>query len=234
MVEQTRGEILQWFAGEGTVGTYKKRFGVGKMVSKQNAKLMLHSLASFVRLSGYRGLLILFDEAERAYSVMRKAALRNAHNNLLSLINNIESLAGLFLLYATTPDFYTDPKHGIVIYGALQGRIGKPEDRRPRALDRIWNLDAVETTIEEYQTSATKIRSVYLTAYPEVEAEMPSEERVRQMVAQLRDIHPNMSAVRFWRVLVTAVVVDFDDHLEGEAREPEQLYEDVMDKLREE
>lgn len=62
---------------------------------------------------------------------------------------------------------------------------------------------------------------------------MPRVDRVRETVAHLRDIHPNMSAVRFWRVLVTAVVIDFDDHLEGEAREPEQLYEDVMDRLRE-
>jgi hypothetical protein len=34
--------------------------------------------------------------------------------------------------------------------------------------------------------------------------------------------------------LVTATVGDFDDHLEGEARPTEKLYEDVMDKLREE
>ena len=121
IVEQTRAEILQYFSGEGTVGNYRKRFGVSKMVSKENAKLMLQSLAGFVRLSGYRGLLILFDEAEQAYSVMRKSALRDAQNNLLSLINNIESLNGLFMLYATTPDFYTDPKHGIVTYGALSG-----------------------------------------------------------------------------------------------------------------
>ena len=123
-IEQTRGEILQWFSGEGTVGSYRNRFGVSKMISKENAKLMLQSLACFVRLSGYKGLVILFDEAEQTYSVMRKTALRQAHNNLLSLINNIESLPGLFLIYATTPDFFSDPKHGIVIYGALAGRIG--------------------------------------------------------------------------------------------------------------
>ncbi len=136
-VAQTREEILQWFSGEGSLGQYRKRFGVSKMVSKENAKLMLQSLAGFVRQAGYRGLVILFDEAEQAYSVMRKSALRDAQNNLLSLINNIESLSGLFMVYATTPDFYTDPKHGIDTYGALAGRIGKPEQRPPRALDTL-------------------------------------------------------------------------------------------------
>lgn len=234
IVEQTRAEILQWFSGDGTIGNFRKRFGVSKMVSKENAKLMLQSLAGFVRLSGYRGLLILFDEAEQAYSVMRKSALRDAQNNLLSLINNIESLNGLFLLYATTPDFYTDPKHGIVTYGALSGRIGKPEQRHPRALDTIWNLDAVETTLADYQAAAKKIREVYATAFAEAESKLPADKDVQEKVAELFRIHPSLAAIRFWRLLVTALITDFDDHLEGEVRPTEKLYDDVMARLKEE
>lgn len=233
MIEQTRGEILQWFSGEGTIGLYRRRFGVSKIVSKENAKLMLQSLAGFVRLSGYRGLLILFDEAEQAYSVMRKSALKDAHNNLLSLINNIEMLPGLFLIYATTPDFYTDSKHGIVIYGALAGRIGKPEQRSPRGLDTIWNLDAVETKLEDYQAAAKKIRDVYARAFPEATSAIPDENYVDQKVTELFRIHPSLAAVRFWRLLVTALITDFDDHLEGEIRPTEKLYDDVMERLRE-
>lgn len=233
LIEQTRGEIVQWFGGEGTVGSYRKRFGVSKIVSRDNAKVMLQSLAGFVRLSGYRGLLILFDEAEQAYSVMRKSALKDAHNNLLSLINNIEALPGLFLIYATTPDFFSDPKHGIVIYGALAGRIGKPEDRNPRALDTVWNLDAVETTLADYQDAAMKIRDVYLLGYPQAAAAIPSENDVSKKVEELYRKHPSLAAVRFWRLLVTVVITDFDDHLEGDVRSTDKLYDDVMDRLRE-
>lgn len=233
VVEQTRGEILQWFSGEGTVGSFRKRFGVSKIVSKENAKSMLSSLAGFVRLSGYKGLLILFDEAEQAYSVMRKSALRQAQNNLLSLINNVESLPGLFLIYATTPDFYTDPKHGIVIYGALSGRIGKPEAHPPRALDTIWNLDAVETNLEDYQEAARKIRAVYALAYPDAEKDLPKDDTVANKVEELFRMHPSLAAVRFWRLLVSALITDFDDHLEGEPRATDKLYDDVMDRLRE-
>jgi hypothetical protein len=234
IVEQTRAEILQWFRGEGTIGNYRKRFGVSKIVSKENAKLMLQSLACFVRLSGYRGLLILFDEAEQAYSVMRQSALRDAQNNLLSLINNIEALSGLFLLYATTPDFYTDPKHGIVTYGALSGRIGKPDQRQPRALDTIWNLDAVETTLADYQAAATKIRAIYATAFPEATPLLPSDKALEAKVAELFRRHPSLAAIRFWRLLVTALITDFDDHMEGETRPTERLYDDVMARLKEE
>jgi hypothetical protein len=231
--EQTRAEILQWFSGEGSIGNYRKRFGINKMVSKDNAKVMLQSLASFIRLSGYRGLLILFDEAEQSYSVMRKSALKDAQNNLLSLINNIESIPGLFLLYATTPEFYTNPKYGIVIYGALAGRIGKPEERPPRALDTVWNLDAVETTLDDYKTAARKIRDVYVSAYPEAFAKLPSEAQVEEFVAELHAMHPSLSAVRFWRVLVTALVSYFDDYFEDDVRTADKLYDDVMDRLKE-
>lgn len=232
--EQTRAEILQWFSGEGSVAMYRRRFEVNKIVSKDNAKLMLQSLAGFVRLSGYKGLVILFDEAEQAYSIMRKSSLRDAHNNLLSLINNIEALNSLFLIYATTPDFFTDPKHGIVIYGGLSGRIGKPEQRQPRALDTVWNLDEIVTDLSNYQTAANKIRNIYASAYSEAASELPTEAEVKTFVKELFDIHPALSGVRFWRVLVTALLTHFDDHLEGEIRSAETIYDDVMDRLREE
>ncbi len=141
IIEQNRGEILQWFSGEGTIGYFRKQFGVSKIVSRDNARaIMLPSLAGFIRLSGYKGLVILFDEAEQSYSVMRRSDLRAAHNNLLSLINCIDSLQGLYLLYATTPDFYTDPVHGIINYGALFDRIGKPEDHPPPMLQRGYGI----------------------------------------------------------------------------------------------
>lgn len=231
--EQSRAEILQWFSGEGSIGNYRKRFGVNKIVNKDNAKLMLQSLAGFVRLSGYKGLLILFDEAEQAYSIMRKSALRDAHNNLLSLINNIESLTGLFLIYATTPDFFLDPKHGIIIYGALSGRIGKPEEREPRALDTIWNFDELQTDLSDFQTVAKKISLVYSSAYPEAAELLPSGEQIEKFVDDLYSIHPSLSAVRFWRILVTALIAHFDDCMDGDVRPTEELYYDTMDKLRE-
>lgn len=234
IVEQQRGEILQWFSGEGTVGTFRKRFGVSKMVTKENARVMLQSLAQFVRLCGYNGLVILFDEAEQAYSLMRKSALRTAHDNLRSLIDNVEALPGLFLIYATTPDFYSDPKHGIVIYGALAGRIGKPENRPPRARELIWNLDAVQPTTQEYVAAAGKIRDIYLTGFPQDAQRLPSSAKLDKFVQELCKIHPSLSAVRFWRVLVTGVIAHIDDHLEGEVRPAQELYDNVIDRLREE
>jgi hypothetical protein len=233
IIEQKRDELLQWFSGEGTVGQWRKNYGVNKIVSKDNAKLMLQSLAAFVQLVGYSGLMILFDEAEMSYSIMRKSSLRDAQNNLLHLLNNVSELAGLFLLYATTPDFYTDPKHGIVIYGALATRIGKPSDRPPKALENVWNLDAVDFTVEQYQEAARKILAVYAAAYSGIEEELPDESTVNKFVAEMHELHPSLSQVRFWRVLTAATVKMLDDVMQGEEPVTSQTYGDVMADLRE-
>lgn len=232
----TRSEIAQWFSGEGRLADFRKRFGVNKMVTKENARLMLQSLAAFVRLMGYAGLVILFDEAEQAYSLMRKASLREAHNNLLSLINNIENIPGLFLVYATTPDFYTDPKHGIDIYGALAGRIGKPEQRPPRAFETVWNIDAESPSLTNYQDVAQRIAAIYRDAYlvdDEPLLQQLEPETLNLWVSELYEMHPSLSAVRFWRVLIAALVSHFDQVMEGEVYTAEQTYDDVMDRLRE-
>ena len=233
ILAQKQDEILQWFSGEGMVGQWRRAYGINKLVNKGNAKLMLQSLAAFVRLVGYEGLVILFDEAERSYSSMRKSALRDAHNNLLHLINNVSDLSGLFLLYATTPDFYNDPKHGIVIYGALAGRIGEPNERLPRAVDNVWNLDAIKFSLAQYQEVAAKIRKIYLAAYPASEGSLSDLTTLNDFVTKLDKAHPSLARVRFWRVLTKATVERLDDAMEGVERAPSEVYNDVMDELRE-
>lgn len=231
-VENERGRLLQWFAGEGTMALYRK-LGIQKLVNRSNARLMLQSLNRFTTHIGYRGLLILFDEAEMSYSTMRKSNLKQAHNNLLHLINSIDETEGLFLIYATTPDFYIDERHGITIYGALAQRIGKPEDRPPRPLDRIWNLDQVKSSLSDHLNAASKIRSIYITAYPEFAEAVPSEAELQDYAGKLLEAHPEFSRVSEWRILVSGTVEVLDARVQGEEVPPaEQVHDDIMEKLR--
>lgn len=231
-LENTRGQLLQWFAGEGTMGIYRK-LGLQKVVNRANARLMLQSLSRLTTHIGYRGLVILFDEAEMSYSTMRKSNLKQAHNNLLHLINSIDETEGLFLIYATTPDFYIDERHGITIYGALAQRIGKPEERPPRPLDRIWNLDHVESSLDDHLTAACKIRCIFVTAYPDFADFVPPEAELREYVTELMEAHPEFSRVSKWRVLVTGTVEALDARVQGEELPPaEQMHDDIMEKLR--
>jgi hypothetical protein len=234
MLEDRRGRIMQWFSGEGTIGAYRKEFGVQKLVNRSNARLLLRSLGRYAIHAGFTGIVVLLDEAEMSYSVMRKSELKKAHNNLLHLINSIEESPGLFLVYATTPDFYTDERHGIQIYGALAQRIGRPEEHPPRALDRVWNLEYVQPDLADYRAAARKIRGLYTTAYPEYEKAISDEGALDVFVAELLEVHPRFSAVGFWRVLVKGVIELFERQVEGdEVPSAAQLHDDIIDELKE-
>jgi len=225
--------MIEWFAGAKATSSFKKRYKISKVLTPQNVRMMLRSLAAFARLAGYKGILVLFDEAEQSYSVMRKAALRQAQNNLLLLINNIQALNGFFLIYATTPDFYTDPRHGIEIYGALAQRIGTPRETSPRALDLVWNFDAIEYQIEDFQAVAQKIAAIYKEAYDVRITDFPSDDEICEEVKFLFAKHPNFAALRFWRLMISYLITQFDDILEGNQRDAEERYIDVIETLRE-
>jgi hypothetical protein len=156
----------------------------------------------------------------------------------MSLINGIDELKGLFLLYATTPDFYSDPKHGIVIFPALATRIGRPEEYPPKASDRVWNLDEVEIELKDYQLVAIKILKIFICAYPEVEETIPNEQAIKDFVENLYGEYSAFSGVRFWRILFTALIDTLDNILEGEDIEIEEIdysetIENIMNKLKE-
>ena len=232
-LEDRRGQILQWFSGEGTISLYRREFNVQKLVNRANARLMLQSLSRFSVFAGYRGLVILLDEAEMTHSIMRKGSLKQAHNNLLHLINSVEESEGLFLVYAATPDFFVDDRHGVIIYGALSQRIGRPEDRPPKALDRVWNLDAAEASVEDFLNAAAKIRIIFLRAYEESEADLPSEADLKSRVRDLVEMHPEFSHVSTWRVVVTGTIEILTAAAEGDPiATPAAMYDDIMDRLR--
>lgn len=233
-LQEKRARLLQWFGGEGKLTDFRRNYGVSKMVDKTNAKLMLRSLASFVKLSGYQGLMILFDEAEQSYSVMRKSALKDAHNNLLTLINSINEVPGLLLIYATTPEFYNDPKYGIKIYGALSSRIGQPPNNPPRAPETVWNLDVFNFNVTAYQEVAVKVLGIYAISQPDFVDELPNATEIEQFVMELYNEHSSVSPVRFWRIMMASVIKKLDNCIEGVEESTEDIYYDRMEMMREE
>ncbi len=231
-----RGEILQWFGGEGDLKKYQREFGVTKIVNRANARSMLSSLAGFVRFAEYNGLVILFDETAQSMSTLRKSQRKEAHDNLLALINGIDhdNQKGLFLIYASTPDFYEGREHSIERYPALRGRIGKVPKHPPRASDRIWNIDEISLDLADFENEAIKIREIYTEAYPENQNPIPDESSFKCVVQELYDKHRfSHVAVGFWRMLVTYLIEYLDDHRSGKARSLEERYDDIMETLRE-
>lgn len=55
-----------------------------------------------------------------------------------------------FSCYMCSLDFYDDTKHDIIEYSPLKQRIGQPNDKSPKALQKVWNLNTIEFLLEDY------------------------------------------------------------------------------------
>ncbi|HEU5149555.1 MAG TPA: BREX system ATP-binding domain-containing protein [Iamia sp.] len=232
VLEERRGLLLQWFAGEAHRPTMRKEFGVQKVVGKENARTILTSLTALIQLLGYKGLLVLFDESEMTHSTMSRSSLKQAHNNLLHLLNETGEVPGLFLIYAAVPEFFTDPKTGVVIYGALAARIGNVPDHRPKALDKVWNLDAHANEPVVYEDAAEKIRELYEIAYPEERDALLPVAELRRRIRTIAEEHGPYHATSRWRVVIKETTKLLDNSLEGvELLEPEASYRETLSAL---
>jgi hypothetical protein len=222
-LEERRALALSWFKGEGSLAPYRSAFGVQKMITRPNARAMLQSLAYLSRHLGYEGLVVLLDEGELSTSVLRRADVRAAHNNLRHLIDGIQDNNGLFAVYAATPDFFLNADYGVVTYGALAQRIGRPPDGEPAAYERVWNLDGIRPEPEHYQLAAERIRTIFLQAKPGTEDRVLSAVDLRARVRGMVELHPDRAQVSTWRIVSQGTVDTLNASLRG--RLPESVKE---------
>lgn len=212
---ERRGQLLQWFTGEANKTMMRKDFGVQRVLNRENSRAFLTSIVALAKFLGYNGLVVLFDESEMSHSTMARSQLNLAHNNLLHLINEIDTIAGLVMIYAAVPEFFNDDRHGIRIYGALASRIGEPEPAAPSALQRVWNLDAVAVTAEQFHDTARKIREIYTKAYPDDAANLMETKELLSRVDVIITEHGQYERVSKWRAVVQECVKLLDLTLEG-------------------
>jgi hypothetical protein len=233
-LEERRALALSWFKAEGSLTPYRAAFSVHKMINRSNARVMLQSLARIARHLDYEGLVLLLDEGELSTSVMRRADVRAAHNNLRHLIDGIQDNHGLFAVYAATPDFFLNPDYGIVTYGALAQRVGRPPDGPPAAYERVWNIDGVATSDADYIQAASKIRSVYLMARPSSADQIASDDILGGHVSALIKLHPERASVSTWRIVAQGVVDVLDATARGkELESPNEAYRSIRRRIGE-
>lgn len=114
--------IVQWLKGEGYDRSRHPKFGILHKIDKGTALQVIRSLVSWVRMTGYSGLVILLDEAEQAPSIggKQKDLLLS---NLRELIDECTqfSLANSMFFYAIPDEYFF--QGGGRVYQALNQRL---------------------------------------------------------------------------------------------------------------
>ncbi len=117
-------EAVQWLKGEEVGKEARARFRISERVDKSTAFRMLRSLIQWVHSIGYRGLVLLFDEAERGMSISSSRDKRRALDNLRQLIDECGNsrLPGAMFFYAV-PDEHLFLEGSGPVYEALKQRL---------------------------------------------------------------------------------------------------------------
>lgn len=126
--ETKKNAALRWLRGEYATKTEARDAfagGVRVMIDDDDWYDYIKLLASFVRAIGYRGLVVMIDEAVNLYKISHTQARLANYEKLLTILNDcLQGRAeGLGILLGATPQMVEDTRRGLFSYDALRTRL---------------------------------------------------------------------------------------------------------------
>lgn len=121
-----KDNALRWLRGEFTTKTEaREALGVRVIIDDDCWYDYLKLLAKFVTDIGFKGLLVLLDEAVYLCKITHSVSRQNNYEKLLAIFN--DTMQGkaehLGILMAGTAQFVEDPQRGLFSYEALRSRL---------------------------------------------------------------------------------------------------------------
>lgn len=114
--------LISWLSGSGNVDAAAKRLAnIKGEVTSKDAMDYLRGIVEIVREAGYKGLLIVIDEAETIIR-MRSDSRHKSLNGIRQIVDAAGSYQRLLWLFTGTPDFF-DSRKGVAGLQPLHDRI---------------------------------------------------------------------------------------------------------------
>ena len=124
--EALKAAALRWLRAEYPTKTEARQaLGVRSIIDDADVYDSLKLLAVFVRLAGYTGLVVIFDEMVNIYKLQSSQARNQNFEQILRILNDVlqGGVEGLGFLFGGTPEFLMDSRRGLYSYQALQSRL---------------------------------------------------------------------------------------------------------------
>lgn len=119
---------IRWLRGEYSTKTdAKKDLGVRTIIDDENVYDTLKSLACLVKVAGYAGLVVMFDEMANIYKLQNSQARKQNYEQILDIVNDSlqGTTSGIGFVMCGTPEFLLDTRRGLFSYEALQSRLAE-------------------------------------------------------------------------------------------------------------
>lgn len=126
--EGLKAAALRWLRGEYSTRTEARQaLGVRTIIDDGEIYDALKLLSAFIRLAGYSGVLIVFDEMVNLYKLQSAQARNQNYEQLLRIVNDVlqANVGGIGFLFGGTPEFLMDTRRGLYSYQALQSRLAE-------------------------------------------------------------------------------------------------------------
>jgi hypothetical protein len=163
--EALKAAALRWLRAEYPTKTEARQaLGVRSIIDDADVYDSLKLLAVFVRVAGYAGLLVIFDEMVNIYKLQSSQARNQNFEQILRILNDVlqGGVEGLGCILGGTPEFLMDSRRGLYSYQALQSRLVENSFATDGLVDmtgpvlRLQNL-----TPEELLVLLSNLRSVF-------------------------------------------------------------------------
>ena len=143
-------KVLEYLSGGKVYLRDLRAMGISGRIDEAEALRMVGAVGRLFRNLKYRGLCVLFDEAEAIHSLSRIAHQEQAYENLLRMVTETTSFPYCYFIYSTTPSFFD-------AYSRFW-----PQSKWIGASD-IYELDSLPR--DEKRAIGQKILMVYASVY---------------------------------------------------------------------
>jgi hypothetical protein len=163
--DDLKSAALRWLRGEYSTKTEARAaLGVRNIIEDSNVYDSIKLLSAFVRLAGYSGLMVVFDEMVNIYKLQHAQSREKNHEQILRIVNDVlqGSAQHLAFVFGGTPEFLTDSRRGLYSYEALHSRLSENSFARNGIVDVNGPVVRLQSlSQEELLLLLRKVRAVY-------------------------------------------------------------------------
>lgn len=168
--EALKASAIRWLRGEFSTKTQAKtELGVRNIIDDENVYDALKALACFVRIAGYAGMVVMFDEMVNIYKLQNSQSRSQNYEQILRIVNDSlqGNTSGIGFVMCGTPEFLLDTRRGLYSYEALQSRLAENKFASGGLIDLSGPIVKLQSlTPEDLLVLLSNIRSVFASGDP--------------------------------------------------------------------
>lgn len=189
--EARQDAALRWLRGEYATKTDSlKGVGIRSIIDDDNWYDQLKSLAMFFTDVGYKGLIVVIDEAVNLFKITHAVARQQNYERLLSIFNDTMQgkARSIGFVFGSTLESVEDPRRGLYSYDALRSRLGGNRFTEQGFFDNSTPVLRLRPlSAEEIFVLLRRVGDVHAAQYPEarVLSDADREAFIRAAVARV-------------------------------------------------